>query len=121
MFNVIHSVPCWRNVKLDLMRRCGLVTKRDVMKALEKVIDPETGFSVVEMGLISGIEIKKDSVRVKMTLTSPLCPLGGFLFSEVEKAVGKVKGVKKVKVEYDWEHPWTPERASEKVRKMFGI
>ncbi|MCD6402990.1 MAG: metal-sulfur cluster assembly factor [Candidatus Aenigmarchaeota archaeon] len=98
-----------------------MVTKEEVMKALSTVKDVETGFDIVEMGLITGVEIKGDYVKVKMTLTTPLCPYAGYLFEETEKAVKKLKGVKKVEVEYDWEHPWTPEMASERIRKMLGI
>jgi len=96
-------------------------TKKEVMEALKKVIDPEVGVSIVDLGLITGIEIKKDFVKVRMTLTSPLCPMGGFLFEEARNVVKKLKGVKKVEVEYDWEHPWTPERMKPELRKKFGL
>lgn len=97
------------------------ITEKEIIKALRNVKDPEIGFDVVEIGLVNGIEIKDDNVKVKMTLTSPFCPFGGALLDEAKKEIEKIKGVKKVEVVYDWEHPWTPEKASKRIRKKFGI
>lgn len=86
-----------------------MVTKEEVMGALEKVIDPEIGLSVVDMGLIYGVTVENDEVKIKMTLTTPGCPLGAILVREVEDAVAKVAGVKKVEVKLVWDPPWSPE------------
>ena len=70
--------------------------KNDVLKALRKVIDPEIGHNIVDMGLVNDIEIKDGNVKIKMVLTSPLCPMGSFIFNRVEQEVKKIKEVKKV-------------------------
>ena len=86
-----------------------MVTKEEVMKTLEKVIDPEIGLSVVDMGLIYGVTVEKDNVKINMTLTTPGCPLAAILVKEVENAMAKMDGVKKVEVNLVWDPPWSPE------------
>ena len=54
-----------------------MVTKEQVMKALESVFDPEFPISVVDMGLIYDVKVNKTSVSVRMTLTNPGCPMSG--------------------------------------------
>lgn len=98
-----------------------MVTKNEIMKALKEIVDPELGFNIIDLGFITGIEIKKDFVKVKVSLTTPLCPLATYIFGEIEEKVKKVKGVKKVEVEYDFENPWTPERVSKEIREKLGI
>jgi metal-sulfur cluster biosynthetic enzyme len=97
------------------------IKKDDVLKALRKVVDPEIGHNIVDIGLVNDIEIKDGDVKIKMVLTSPLCPMGNFIFNSVEQEVKKIKGVKKVEVEYDWEHPWTPEKMKPELKKKLGI
>ena len=97
-----------------------MVSKEDVMKALEGCLDPEIGVSVVDMGLIYEVVVKEDKVHIKMTLTNPGCPMAGMISQDVEETVKKIKGVKKADVELVWDPPWTPERLSEKAKKMLG-
>lgn len=68
------------------------------MRALQQVIDPETGVSVVEMGLIKDVRASGDRVDIKMTLTTPFCPLAEQLQNEVRDKA-KIPGVKEVNVE----------------------
>jgi metal-sulfur cluster biosynthetic enzyme len=94
--------------------------KKVALEKLKEVIDPEIGANVVDLGLIYGINVDKNKVKVKMTLTSLGCPLGNFLISEVENKLKEV-GFKKVDVELTFNPPWTPERMSKELRKRFGI
>lgn len=97
------------------------IKKNDVLKALKKVIDPEIGHNIVDIGFINDVKIKDGNVKIKMVLTSPLCPMANFIFNDVEREVKKIKGVKKVEVEYDWKRPWTPERMKPELKKKLGI
>ena len=72
--------------------------KEKIMKALEKVIDPETGIDVVSMGLIKSVTVKSGNAKIKFKPTVPFCPLIGYLTESIKKAA-KVKGIKKVEVE----------------------
>jgi metal-sulfur cluster biosynthetic enzyme len=94
-------------------------TKQKVFEALKNVIDPELGLSVVELGLIYELKIKGKKVLVKMTLTSPVCPMGGVIVSDVEEAI-KELGLEP-KVELVFNPPWTPKRMSVKARKALRI
>lgn len=98
------------------------MTKREkiIYKALEKVIDPEVGFNIVEMGLVYGVKFDGDLVEVKMTLTSPGCPLAPQIRQMVRDEVGNVEGVKKVKFSLVWEPVWTPAMMSENIRAEMG-
>lgn len=101
-------------------REMKTVTKKDVMNALKKVIDPEIGVNIVDLGLIYGVKVGKNSVDVKMTLTTPHCPLHSMFIDEVEKTVKKF-GVKNVKVKMVFDPPWTPANMNAKIRKQLGI
>ena len=69
-----------------------------VMETIRSVIDPELGISVVELGLIYGVEVKDSIVTVRMTLTSPACPLGAVIQAQVHQVVKTLPWVKDVKV-----------------------
>jgi metal-sulfur cluster biosynthetic enzyme len=94
--------------------------KQKALNALKKVIDPEIGANIVDLGLIYDIKINEDSINVLMTLTYIGCPLGNFLMFEVEDKLKKA-GFKNVNVSLTFDPPWTPERMNEKLRKKFGI
>lgn len=93
----------------------------EVRAALMEVMDPELGISVVDLGLIYGIEVLGGRAEVKMTFTTPACPMLNHIISDVEGAVKKVKGVKEVDVQLVWEPRWTPERITEEGKKKLGL
>ncbi len=64
-----------------------------VYEALRRVVDPEIGLNVVELGLIRGIEIKDDSAHIIMILTTPFCPYGPMLLEQVRATTEHVLGV----------------------------
>ncbi|MGQ9694019.1 MAG: metal-sulfur cluster assembly factor [Thermodesulfobacteriota bacterium] len=76
-----------------------MVTKEKIIKALKEVIDPEVGINLVDMDLIKDVLIEGEEVKVKMTLTTPGCPLANVLAENVRKKVESVEGVKKAGVE----------------------
>ena len=70
-----------------------------ILRALKKVIDPELGINIVDLGLIYKVGQKDGVANILMTLTSPGCPLAGTFKEQVTDAAKKVKEVKKVKGE----------------------
>jgi len=93
----------------------------EITEALRAVEDPEAGMSIVDLGLVYGIEQTAQGVRVDLTLTSPSCPLGPYLVDEVIAAVRSVvPGVPDVRVELVWEPPWTTERMSARAKAFMG-
>ncbi|MCD6519753.1 MAG: metal-sulfur cluster assembly factor [Anaerolineae bacterium] len=96
-----------------------MVTKEEIMEALQPVIDPEIGMSVVDLGMIRKVEISGDEVEIKMVLTAPFCPLASFLTEQVRLATAAVPGVKKAKVtllDEPWDPSWMKQGAGDEDR-----
>ncbi|HYG89880.1 MAG TPA: metal-sulfur cluster assembly factor [Azospirillum sp.] len=93
-----------------------------VRDALRTVIDPEMGIDVVELGLVYGIDVAADNtVAVRLTMTSPACPLGEFLRESAECAIrAAVPEAPAVTVELTFEPPWTPDLISPDARRQLG-
>lgn len=96
------------------------VTKETVLEALKRVYDPEIPVDIVNLGLVYEVAIDARRVRVKMTTTSPGCPVGDFIAAEVERALRKIEGVEGVGVDLVWDPPWSPELMSAEARKALG-
>jgi metal-sulfur cluster biosynthetic enzyme len=95
-----------------------MATKEDVIEMLKTVEDPELFLDIWFLGLIYGIEILGEEVRIQMTFTSPMCPAGPMLIDQVKTKVGKLPGVQKVDVEITFTPPWEP---SDDVKGMLGM
>ena len=98
-----------------------MVTKEDVMKVLRQCYDPEIGINIVDLGLIYDVKVDRDKVHIKMTLTTPGCPMHSLMTQDVHNKIKSIKGVKDVNIELVWEPPWSPERMSKEVRKKLGL
>jgi metal-sulfur cluster biosynthetic enzyme len=97
------------------------ITKEQVFDAIRKVIDPEVGFNLVEMGLIYDAIIDDDNnVKVVMTLSTRGCPLHQMLTQWVKDAVKELPGVGEVEVEVVWEPAWNISMADDNVKKALG-
>ena len=93
-----------------------------VVEALKNVFDPEIPVNIYELGLIYGLDITSDgTVSVRMTLTTPSCPVAGSLPGEVETVVREVEGVNDCEVELVWDPPWTPEKLSPAAKLELGL
>ena len=98
-----------------------MVTKTQIMNALKEVYDPEIPVNIVDMGLIYDVKTDKDKVHVKMTLSSPGCPLSLMITQMVQQKVESIKGVKQADVELTFEPRWTPQMMTKEARKKFGL
>lgn len=93
-----------------------------IVEIIKTCYDPEIPVDIYELGLIYDISIDdKKFAHIKMTLTSPACPVAGTLPGEVEERVQSVEGISGVKVEIVWEPPWTPEMMTEEARLELGL
>ena len=98
----------------------GLKTR--IVEALHKVFDPEIPVNIYELGLIYDIAITPTGdVHIRMTLTSPGCPVAGTLPGDVQRRVLPVDNVTACNVEVVWDPPWTPDRMSEAAKLQLGI
>ena len=88
-----------------------------VVEVLRTVFDPEIPVNIYELGLVYNVDIADTgAVEVKMTLTSPNCPVAGSLPQEVEQKIKTAEGVTDAKVHLVWEPPWTPEMMTEEAK-----
>ena len=93
-----------------------------IIAALKTVYDPEIPIDIYELGLIYGVDISaENSVRVRMTLTAPGCPVAGELVAEVENKVENVPEVVEASVDLVWDPPWSKDRMSEAARLHLGF
>ena len=97
-----------------------MITQDDVMEALKKVMDPELGLNIVELGLIYDVNVDGNTVDVTMTLTTPGCPLHTAIARGAEAAVRSIPGVEAATVNVVWDPPWTPDRMSPEARDYLG-
>jgi FeS assembly SUF system protein len=93
-----------------------------VVAALKTCYDPEIPINIYELGLIYAIDVTPEgAVAVKMTLTSPACPVAGTLPGDVKRKVQAIPGVIDVKVDLVWDPPWDKDRMTEAARLQLGI
>ena len=95
--------------------------EKRIKEKLREVCDPELGMSILDLGLVYGIECSDSSVKITMTMTSPMCPYWPVIEREVKETVGGLLKDKKVEVELVWDPPWSPARMSEAARLKLGI
>ena len=93
-----------------------------IIEALRTVYDPEIPVNIYDMGLIYNIAIDADNkVDIRMTLTSPMCPVAGSLPPEAANKVKTVEGVTDATVELVWDPPWTPDNMSEAAKLQLNM
>jgi FeS assembly SUF system protein len=91
--------------------------KSAVVDVLKTVYDPEIPVDIWELGLIYDLDVDEaGAVKIRMTLTSPMCPVAETLPPEVEAKARAVEGVSDVKLDLVWEPPWSPSMMSEAAR-----
>lgn len=90
------------------------------LAALGEVLDPELGLDVVSLGLVYGVDENDGHLRVKLTMTTPTCPLGEDIAAEAEARLAALPGVRGVEVSLVFEPLWTPDRMSERARALLG-
>ena len=95
--------------------------KEKVINEIKKIYDPEIPVNIYELGLIYDIIIKDNDVIVKMTLTTPNCPVAESLPKEVKDSISEIKEVKNVDLELVWEPPWNKSMMSEAAKLELNL
>ena len=93
-------------------------TKDQVIEVIKTVEVPDIFLDIWFLGLIYNIDITEERIAIEMTFTTPLCPSGPQLMAEVKEKVGKLEGVKEVKVNVTFNPPWQP---SDEVKSLLGL
>jgi metal-sulfur cluster biosynthetic enzyme len=98
------------------------MSDEDVLAALKAVTDPELGINIVDLGLVYRAERIGEVVAVRMTMTTPSCPLGEMLLDEVRETLQqKFPQAAQVSVELVWNPPWSAELMSRAARQQLGV
>ena len=92
--------------------------------ALSEIQDPELPVSLVDLGLIYGLTLERDRVRVRLTFTAMGCPATDLILNDVRERLLQEPGVAEVDLELVWDPPWTsarlPPQGREELRG-FGL
>lgn len=97
-----------------------MIGESEIYDALRRVLDPEVGVNVVDLGLVYGVTVDGDDVRVDLTMTTPACPLGETLLRETDMTLRDAGVVGRVDVNIVWDPPWNPEMMSSAARDQLG-
>jgi FeS assembly SUF system protein len=93
-----------------------------VIDALKEIYDPEIPVNIYDLGLIYDVEITPEHhAKVKMTLTTPNCPVAETMPGEVELRVGAVPGIGDAEVELVWDPPWDPQKMTDEAKLELGM
>jgi metal-sulfur cluster biosynthetic enzyme len=95
------------------------VTGEQIRASLKQCMDPEIPISIVDLGLIYGIDIsEKNDVNIKMTMTTKGCPLHDTMVDDVKRYTRKVDGVNNVNVDIVWDPPWSMDKISDEAKSL---
>jgi len=97
-----------------------MIDEADVYEVLHQVEDPELGCNIVDLGLVYGVIISGDQVKVQMTLTTPGCPMHETLIRGVQTALLNLEAVGQVEVELVWDPPWHSSMMTDYGRARVG-
>jgi metal-sulfur cluster biosynthetic enzyme len=99
------------------------ISTEQIKNSLKQCMDPEVPLSIVDMGLIYGIDVSDNNdVNIKMTMTTKGCPLHDTMVDDVTRYAKKVPGVNNVQVDIVWDPPWTMDKMSDEAKaKMKGF
>ncbi len=93
-----------------------------VVEVLKTIYDPEIPVNIYELGLIYDIVPGPDGdLSVRMTLTSPMCPVAETLPVDVQKKLSAIVGVTSVDVDLVWDPVWSPDMMTEAAKLQLGM
>ncbi len=96
-------------------------TLHGAIQILHTIYDPEIPVDIYELGLIYGLEVADGVLNVKMTLTSPTCPVAHVLVAQVAERLRRLPALRSVRTELVWDPPWTKQRMSEAARLALNM
>jgi len=91
-----------------------------VWELLHEVIDPEVGVNIVDLGLVYGIRIAERVVFVRMTLTTPGCPLGSYIDDSIRRVLGRIPDLDDTDLDLVWDPPWSPDKMTDDAKRQLG-
>jgi metal-sulfur cluster biosynthetic enzyme len=98
-----------------------MITQEDVVDVLREVYDPELHYNIYDLGLVYDINVNDGDVKILMTLTTPMCPIGPMITEQVEEMLDIMPGVKDVDIEFTFNPAWNPDMMTDEARADLGL
>ena len=95
--------------------------KDKIIEEIKKIYDPEIPVNIYELGLIYDVQVNKKKAMIKMTLTSPNCPVAESLPNDVKDGAMQVEEIEDVDLELVWDPPWTKDMMSEAAKLELNL
>ena len=95
--------------------------REQIINAIRTIRDPELPINIHDLGLIRDIAIEDGIVTIKMTLTTPNCPVADLMPTQVFEKVAMIEGVTSANVSLVWEPPWTKDKMSEAAKLELNL
>ena len=96
--------------------------KEKIIEEIKKIYDPEIPVNIYDLGLIYDIKVEdRNTAKIKMTLTSPNCPVAESLPKEVKDGIMQVEGIDNVDLDLVWDPPWDKDRMSEAAKLELNL
>lgn len=116
-----HEAKASRGSPIDAIKAHAI--EAQVVEVLRNTYDPEIPVNIYDLGLIYDVDVEpaRGVVNIRMTLTSPSCPVAESLPLEIQTRVGAIDGVNEVNIDIVWDPPWAPDRMSETARLQLGF
>jgi metal-sulfur cluster biosynthetic enzyme len=97
-------------------------TREQIYQSLYNVYDPELGVNIIDLGLVYGIDLTPDGfVTIRMTLTTPGCPMQQSISEGVGAALQHIPGLTGGEIQLVWEPAWEPGRMTDEGRRQLGF
>lgn len=101
------------------------MTSEQIRELLQQVVDPELGINIIDLGLVYDIKVRTveagDQIEIRMTLTTPGCPMHDTIVGGVRRVLRGQKGIAGIEVDLVWEPRWTPMMISSRAKEKLGI
>ena len=95
--------------------------KEKIINELKKIYDPELPVNIYDLGLIYDVKVEENKAKIKMTLTTPNCPVAESLPKEVKEGAMQVDGIKDVDLELVWDPPWSKDMMSDAAKLELNL
>lgn len=95
------------------------LSRQQIIQALRAVIDPEVGLNIVDLGLIYDLQIEERDIKICLTMTTPACPMSGYIKGQVADVLRMVPGIRRGIIELVWHPPWSPYMIDPDIRSMY--
>ena len=98
-----------------------MLVKDKIISEIKKIYDPEIPVNIYELGLIYDIKVNDRTAEIKMTLTSPNCPVAESLPKEVKDGAMQVEEIDDVDLQLVWDPPWTKDMMSDAAKLELNL